>query len=443
MSSQSRSMAFAGSISTGIDGSVTTGRVTVNGREYRLPSRPVAVLCLDGWDPAYIAAGLSAGVIPNIARMKEAGFAGEALSAMPSFTNPNNISIVTGVPPAQHGVSGNFYLDRTTGQTVMVTGDREVQVPSILAAMACANVPVAVVTAKDKLLASLSKGLPIGERAIAASAERADRATFATHGVDDLPGLVGAEVPNAYSAELSLFALDAGIALLEAGRARLLYLSLTDFMMHSYAPEAPEALGFLAAVDQRIGRLIAAGSVVGATADHGMTDMARPDGRPNVAFLGDLLDVRFGQGRLIVICPITDPYVRHHGALGGFARVHVAPGAAIDLAAVIDFLSTIDGVDLALPGAEACKRFDLAPAMEGDITVLGARGVALGGRAAEHDLSQLAGARLRSHGSLHEQRVPFLSSQPLTANWLAAYPQLKNFHIFDAVLNGVVAAQSA
>lgn len=411
--------------------------VEVNGRRYRLPQRAVAVLCLDGWDPSYLEVSLAAEELPAIAACRDAGYLGRAASAMPSFTNPNNLSIVTGVPPAVHGVSGNFYLDRRTGETVMVTGDTELQAPTILAAMALAGVPTAVVTAKDKLRRALAKGLPIGPHGIAISAERANEARAATHGIGELPAFVGAPVPDQYSAELSLFVLDAGLALLRAGRAQLLYLSLSDYVQHRHAPDEPEARAFLRATDARIGALMAAGALVAATADHGMTDMALPDGRPNVVFVGDLLDARFGPMAARVICPITDPFVRHHGALGGFVRVHLASGT--DAAEVVAFLSGIPGIHLAIPGREACARFDLAPAMEGDVTVIGARGVALGARASEHDLAQLAGERLRSHGSLFEQEVPFLLSGSLRPDWLAAHPALRNYDIFDAALNGVAA----
>jgi phosphonoacetate hydrolase len=414
--------------------------VLVNGRRYRCPSGSVAVICLDGWDPAYLEVSLAAGELPAISRCASAGFLGAAMSAMPSFTNPNNVSIVTGVPPAAHGVSGNFYLDRATGETVMVTGDAEVRAPTILAALAEAGVPTAVVTAKDKLRRALAKGLAIGplaidSLAIAVSAERAGEACAEVHGVADLPALVGAPVPDQYSAALSLFVLDAGLALLRAGRAQLLYLSLSDYIQHRHPPEAPEARAFLRAVDARIGALMEAGALVAATADHGMTDMALPDGRPNIVFVGDLLDARFGPDAARVICPITDPFVRHHGALGGFVRVHLAAGGPAP-AEVIATLEAVPGIHLALSGAEACARFDLAPEMEGDVTVFGARGVALGARAVEHDLSQLSGERLRSHGSLFERPVPFFLSRPLDPAWRAAHPAPFNYDIFDAALNG-------
>lgn len=412
--------------------------VLVNDRRYALPRRPVAVLCLDGCDPDYLAEGHARGELPTFARLRDEGFAGQALSALPSFTNPNNVSLVTGALPAVHGVSGNFYLDRLTGETVMVTGDEELRAPTILAAMAGAGVPVAMVTAKDKLRRALAKGLPIGPCGIALSAQNARDATEATHGIGDLEAKVGRPQPDQYSADLSLFVLDAGIALLREGRARLLYLSLSDYVQHRWAPDQEEARAFMRALDRRIATLLDIGCLVAATADHGMHDMAKPDGSPNVVFVGDILDAAFGPGATRVICPITDPFVRHHGALGGFVRVHVLPGAnRPSVAAILARLAGVEGIALALSGAEACERFGLAPEMEGDVTVIAAPGVALGARAAEHDLSQLAGERLRSHGGTAEQAVPFLLSEPLSPEWLRAHPALRNFDIFDAALNGV------
>lgn len=412
--------------------------VVVNGRRYRHPAGAVAVICLDGWDPAYLTHSLAAAELPAIARCIREGFYSQAVSAMPSFTNPNNFSLVTGVPPSVHGVSGNTYLDRDTGQTVMVTGDAELRAPTILAALADAGVPVAIVTAKDKLRRALAKGLPIGAHGVAVSAERAAEARLETHGVADLPGLVGAAVPAQYSADLSLFVLDAGLALLRAQRARVLYLSLSDYVQHRHPPEAPEARAFLRAVDERIGALMAQDALVAATADHGMTDMARPDGSPNIVFVGDVLEARFGAGAARVICPIADPFVRHHGALGGFVRVYLAEGGPTP-EAVIACLQEVPGIHLAMTGAQACARYELVPEMEGDVAVFGARGIALGARAAEHDLGQLDGDRLRSHGGLFERAVPFLLSRPLDHAWQAAHPALHNYDIIDAALNGTPA----
>jgi phosphonoacetate hydrolase len=249
-------------------------------------------------------------------------------------------------------------------------------------------------------------------------------------------GLVGRPEPDQYSADLSLYVLDAGIALLRARRPDLMYLSLSDYVQHKFAPGTPEANAFMRDVDDRLAALVALGATVGVVADHGMTDMACPDGRPNVLYLGDRLDAAFGEGATRVICPITDPFVRHHGALGGFVRVHILrPG--VDREAVLEFVRAQPGVDLALAREEACARWDLPFDREGDVAVVAARGCAVGSRAIEHDLNRLAGARLRSHGSLAEQPVPFFISRPLNGRYAArSRPPLRNFDIFEYVLNG-------
>ena len=365
--------------------------------------------------------------------MMREGLGAVALAAMPTFTNPNNISIVTGAPPAVHGVSGNFYLDRETGREVMMVDEAPLRAPTILARFSQAGASVAAITAKDKLRKALGCGLD----GISFSAEAAGSSTDAGQGIDDVTGLVGRPAPHPYSADLSLFVLDAGIRLLERQHLDLLYLSLSDYIQHKHAPDAPEAHAFMQAVDDRLGRLVALGAVVGIVADHGMNDMSLADGSPSVLFLGDDLDAEFGAGSSKVICPITDPFIRHHGALGGFVRVHLQRGD-IDRDRALAFVAGLPGVDLALTREDACARFDLPADREGDLAVIARPGVAIGSRAEEHDLSQLAGERLRSHGGLAERRVPFIVSEPVTPAYNdKARDGLHNYDIFDFVLNGV------
>jgi len=168
-----------------------------------------------------------------------------------------------------------------------------------------------------------------------------------------------------------------------------------------------------------------------------MNDKARPDGAPNVIFLEDELNKRFGAGTVRVICPITDPFVRHHGALGSFVRVYARRAA--DLAALMGASGALPGVALVLDGPEAAARFEMPADREADFVALGDDNTVIGAARAEHDLSGLAGHRLRSHGGLGEQRVPFILSRPLTPEYrqLAEGRRLRNFDIFDFVLNGV------
>ncbi|GAB5376934.1 MAG: phosphonoacetate hydrolase [Acuticoccus sp.] len=406
----------------------------VNGRPYALPRRPTAVICYDGCDPAYVAAARAAGVVPHLSRMMDEGFSAIALAAMPTFTNPNNVSIVCGAPPRVHGISGNYYFDAASGREVMMVDAQGMRAPTILAALAGLGARVAAVTAKDKLLKALAKDLD----GIAFSAERADSATLAGNGIEDATRLVGRSTPAPYHPDLSLFVLDAGVRLVAGGRVDVAYLSLSDLVQHSHAPGTEPANTFMAEVDQRVGALLAAGATVGIVADHGMSDMANDDGSARVAYLADRLDAAFGAGRTRVICPITDPFVRHHGALGGFVRIHVTD-PALALGDVHTAIAATPGVAEALAADEACARFDLPPDREGDVVAIAAPGFALGAHAADHDLSALAGVRLRSHGGLSERQVPFILSHPLDADYRArAAGPLYNYDIFDFALNGVM-----
>ena len=398
--------------------------IELNGRRYRKPQRPTVVICVDGCDPEYLERGIPEGVFPMIGSFRRDGYLGTADAAMPTFTNPNNVSIVTGAPPSVHGIAGNYYLDRETGHEVMMTDEGLMRSETILALMAAAGVKTAAVTAKDKLRKLLGRNLS----GICFSSECAG---------PEIEAMVGRAKPDMYSADLSLFVLDAGIRLLERDTAELLYLSLSDYVQHAHAPGDREADAFHRAIDDRVRRFIELGAVVGLVADHGMNDKARPNGEPNVIFLEDELNDRFGTGAVRVICPISDPFVRHHGALGSFVRVYVRRGA--DLASLMTASTALPGIALVLDGAEAARRFEMPLDREADFIVLGDANTAVGASRAEHDLSGLAGHRLRSHGGLAERRVPFVLSRPLTGEYryLAETRPLRNFDIFDFALNGV------
>ena len=202
-------------------------------------------------------------------------------------------------------------------------------------------------------------------------------------------------------------------------------------------PGAPEADAFNPAIDDRVRRFVELGAVVGLVADHGMNDKALPNGEPHVIFLEDELNRRFGAGSVRVICPITDPFVRHHGALGSFVRVYAR--RATNIPALMRQVRNCPGVALVLDAASAAQQFELPLDREGDFIVLGDANTAIGASREEHDLSGLAGHRLRSHGGLGEQPVPFILSRPLTPQYhdVAASHRLRNFDIFDFALNGV------
>jgi len=409
--------------------------ITVNGREYRFPTAPVVVICLDGSEPAYMEEAIKAGVAPNLARLVRTGASRIAQCVIPSFTNPNNLSILTGRPPSVHGIAGNYFLDPASGQEVMMNDAKFLRAPTIFEAFHTAGAKVAVVTAKDKLRTLLSKGLDMaGDRAIAFSAEKADQATRAANGIDNVLAYVGKPLPDVYSADLSEFVFAAGVKLLETFHPDLMYLSTTDYVQHKAAPGSPKANEFYTMFDRYVGLLDAAGCVLAFTADHGMNDKHRADGAPDVLYLQDMFDTWTGhKGLARVILPITDPYVAHHGALGSFATVYLPEGT--NVADLLERLRKTEGVELALDRDSACERFELPADRIGDIVVVGTRHKVFGTSASRHDLSGLT-EPLRSHGGVSEQDVPLVINRKI--DW----PQgraLRNFDIFDIALNHVAA----
>jgi len=400
--------------------------VSVNGRTYASPRQTVVVVCVDGCEPDYINQAIAAGRTPWLARLREIGTCLTADCVVPSFTNPNNLSIVTGAPPSVHGICGNYFWDRDAGAEVMMNDPKYLRAGTILAAFADAGAKVAVVTAKDKLRALLGHGLT----GICFSAEKADRANRDENGVDGVLDLAAMPLPSVYSAALSEFVFAAGVKLVERDSLDLVYLSTTDYVQHKAAPGAAAANDFYAMMDGYLAQLDARGATIVITADHGMNAKTDAFGRPNIVFLQDVLERAYGADATRVILPITDPYVVHHGALGSFATVYLsAPVAATEAAARI---AGIPGIDLVLTRAEACTRFELPSDRIGDLVVVSERLTVIGTSRDRHDLSGLD-APLRSHGGLSEQQVPLIANRVAPA--LPAGRRWRNFDAFDLALN--------
>jgi phosphonoacetate hydrolase len=399
--------------------------VAVNGRSYTSPARPLVVMCIDGCEPEYLTRAIGAGMMPWLAGALRGGADLRADAVIPSFTNPNNVSIVTGVAPSVHGISGNYFYDRDAGVEVMMNDPKYLRAETILAAFSRAGASVAVVTAKDKLRRLLGHGM----RGVCFSAEKADETTEEEHGLHGALEFVGLPLPSVYSAALSEFVFAAGVRLLRDRRPDILYLSTTDYVQHKHAPGTPEANAFYRMLDGYLAALDAFGVTLALTADHGMNGKTDAAGRPQVLFLQDLLDEWIGPGRARVILPITDPYVVHHGALGSFATVYLPAGENVH--DVMKRLSALRGIELVLDRGTACARFELPEDRVGDVVVLAPHDVVLGASAARHDLSGLD-APLRSHGGLAEQRVPLVLNRPVS---VGAGERLRNFDVFDVALN--------
>ena len=402
--------------------------VEVNGRVYHWPKASLVVICCDGSEPAYMEIAMASGLMPNLKAMIAKGENTRGLSVIPSFTNPNNMSIVTGQPPAVHGICGNYLIDPATGRETMMNDPKWLRAPTIFSAFQNAGAKICVVTAKDKLRLLLGHGLVFDGSAICFSSEKADKATITDNGIEDPCSLVGLPVPEVYSAELSEFVFAAGVKLLARDKPDLMYLSTTDYVQHKYAPGSAGANSFYKMMDGYLGSLDAMGATVVIIADHGMKDKHLADGSPDVIYLQDVLDGAFGVGAAKVILPITDPYVVHHGALGSYATVYLKNVTPDDAAYVI---AKLEGIDAVYAKAEGCAKFGLPPDRTGDLIVLSGGPKftkVIGTSASKHDLSGLD-APLRSHGGLSEQEVPIIINRK-------THNLPKNLRNFDAFFIG-------
>jgi len=402
--------------------------ITVNNRSYNVPERTVVVFTVDGGDPRYFDDALTRGIMPRLAAMLEdGGSSARGASEMPSLTNPNNISIVTGVSPAIHGIPGN-YCRLPDGTLELLNDPKYLRAPSIHAAFEAAGVPTLMVTTKDKLRLLLGHG---GVPSV--SVERAAGASLDTYGIDDIEALVGEPAPGVYDPHASHYAMRIGLAALQhAPQLRLLYISLTDRVQHASAPGEALADDFFIRFDELLGEYLDAGCLIAITADHGMNSKHDETGAPRVVYLEDALrDAGIDVDEIVL--PITDPYTKHHGALGSFAWIYLADG---DRDRAREALSSVAGIEEIWDRESSATIYEHPVDRIGDLAVTAAADTALGRTAAAHDLTQLHSA-LRSHGGRYEQLVPLILSAPVIGPLADRYGAniLRSRDIHDLVLN--------
>ena len=399
--------------------------IITNGRSYPIPKTTAIAICLDGCEPAYLDAAIADGLMPTLKRMRETGTDRLAHSVIPSFTNPNNLSIATGRPPSIHGICGNYLFDPDSGEEVMMNYVRFLRAPTIFQKFYEAGAKVAIVTAKDKLRALLGSGMAFDEdRARCFSAEKSASSTLTEHGQDAAADWLGMPQPDVYSAQLSEFVFAAGVKLMQEWSPDVMYLTTTDYIQHKYAPDDAEAKSFYRVFDTYLKQLDAMGAAIVVTADHGMKPKHLADGSPAVVYVQDLMDNWLGDAAARVILPITDPYVVHHGALGSFATAYLPETA--DIADIVAKLQATAGITDVLTKAQAVDRFELPADRIGDIVMVSGENMTIGTSEHRHDLAALD-VPLRSHGGLTEQEVPFIANRVLD---LPSQPVLRNFDAF-------------
>ena len=346
---------------------------------------PIIVVLIDGFDPEY----LDACSAPNLSAMARRGFRVDGRGMTPSVTNVNNVSLVTASYPESHGITSNYWLDRQRGEEFYMESGEFLRAETMFQRAAAAGMRSLLVTAKDKLRRLLSDGATVSISS------------------EEPPGWVVAgvgEPPPIYSLEVNRWVLDAGRYAMSREPFDLVYLTTTDYAMHTYGPQHPESARHVALLDEGLGAILDSclrrndGDVrMLVTADHGMSDKSRMLHLP-----GEL--ARYGIGARAVPV-IKDRYVVHHSNLGGSIYVHL--DNSTDLNAALDTLRNLDGVENALPVEEAAQRFRLMPERMGDILALADPATVFGDPA---EVTMPPG--LRSHGSAHETTVPIIGCGP-------------------------------
>jgi phosphonoacetate hydrolase len=363
------------------------------------------VVCLDGLDPEY----LGAADTPNWDAIADAGSTGTCRCVVPSLTNVNNVSIVTGAFPETHGITGNSYYDPGTDDLVYMNDPSFLRCETRFQELAAAGESVAALVAKRKLERFVGRGCEL-----ALSAQ--DPPAWIEREVGEAPGI--------YSGEASRWLLDAALSVLEDASPDVLYVSTTDVVPHKHAPDEPEAREWVRTLDTRLGELVDRGVDLVATADHGMNHKSR---RVDL----DALLAEEGYDAEVVRL-IRDDHTYHHQNLGGAAYVYLrgrdgdARGEADDGNGTdeLGWLASVDGVDEVLSSTAAAERFGLPTDRIGDAMVLGTADSVFGpveDGTATHDEVDL-----RSHGSVHEGVVPYVTTEDATLE--------HNLEAFDPLL---------
>jgi phosphonoacetate hydrolase len=333
------------------------------------------IICIDGLDPEY----LEAGGMPVLTELSKKGFHKTGRCMMPSVTNVNNVSLVTASYPETHGICSNFWYDTELGDGTYVESGKDILAETMFQRARKLDRTSILVTSKDKLRTLLGDGATF----VVSSEQPPD---WVVSGVGPSPDI--------YSLEVNGWAVKSASYIMSKHPANLVYITTTDYAMHTYGPDHPQSQKHLSILDEAIGELVEAHPDITllVTADHGMSRKSR---------MVDLKHILESYHiRSITIPIIKDRYVVHHANLGGCMYLYVQPR---DLEEALKVIRETPGVEDAIPREEAVARFRLSGERIGDIVVTGEEDVVFG------DVTEVEiPPNLRTHGSTHEGPVPLI-----------------------------------
>ena len=345
--------------------------------------RSIVIATIDAGSMDY----LDAARIPNIRELMQSGFVTEGSSMLPSVTNVNNVSIVTGRYPAQHGINSNFWYRPETGEGVYMESPDYVIGDNVFQRARAAGMKSAVLTSKDKLKRMLEPG--------------SDLSISAEHPTPEYEEIIGPAQPI-YSAAINHWLYRALQHLVREGSFDLIYVSTTDYIMHKFPPAHEQAILHMEGIDTILGEIVDEypDTEIYITADHGMNPKTRGL---------DLKRILAREGISVEFVPvIKDRYVVHHHNLGGCCYLyllgyHNSNEKSVLTQRAIEVLQAWPGVEAVYTREQAANTFHLLEERIGDLVVLGARDVVFGELDAESQ-----DVDIRSHGSLYESKVPII-----------------------------------
>ncbi|HID96557.1 MAG TPA: PglZ domain-containing protein [Candidatus Latescibacteria bacterium] len=339
--------------------------------------RKILIICVDGLGLEY----LEMAPTPNIDRIAKEGSFVIGQGVIPSVTNVNNVSIITGAPPRIHGITSNYWVDRTTGEGCYMESPDFLCRSTVLQRAKSVGMSTALLTSKKKLQGLLDAGADYS-----LSAEEPDEGTIHKIGPKQ----------DIYSSEINLWLFKALKLTLKERNPDVVYCSTTDWTMHKYAPHEDESFRHIQGIDSLLGQILDENPdrEVYLTADHGMSAKSRG------------IDVRRllrSEGIEAQVIPIIkDRYEAHHQNLGGAVYVYLGKPELIQ--ETLDVLQGFSGIEAVYPREEAAEKFELMADRIGDLFVLGDKDVVFGNFEAIE-----VPVKVRTHGSRHESVVPIIT----------------------------------
>lgn len=348
--------------------------------------KKLLIIVIDGCAIDYI----SRENTPNFYRMAKRGFCKCVKSAIPSVTNVNHATILTGEFPLKHGVVGNYYYNRETGEQGFIEEAGYMKVDTIMDLYKKNGKSTALLTVKGKVLQVFGSGVKFG-----ISVQKPNEILIRYLDME-MPPEVG-------TLEANIWILEACHNLIKKNNPDLVYCTTNDYMMHNYAPDTKEGMQQMKDMDKWIGKIYDLDPTreIYITADHGMNKKSK------IVNLQNIMDKKGYE----VVChpPIKDRYIENHiYQEGGVLYLYFSENAIENKEAIIKFLEDQEFIETIYTNKEAERKYGLPSDNIGEYVVFAKADWAFG----EVEGDSIITDSVRTHGSIHEREVPLIAVNP-------------------------------